>query len=115
MGGIRAHPFQEGENREHWRLNYENPVVQRMLAEDEEDSEGLGNVGFLSDRLSTEAPFWRLVCNLRFSPSELDKWTLEEMRMATAYMDMQNDYKRVWQPYFDMKKEETENESNEGG
>ena len=80
-------------------------VVQKMLSEDEEDSEGLGTVGFFSDRMTTEALFWRLVCNLRLSPSEIDKWPLSDMRMADAYMAMQNDYKRIWSPYYDMKRE----------
>lgn len=109
MGGVRTYPFQEGENREHWRLNYDNRVVQKMLADDEEDSEGLGAVGFLSQRLTTEALFWRLVCCLRVSPSELDSWTLGEMRMAAGYLDMQNDYKRIWSAFFELKKEDMSN------
>lgn len=76
-----------------------------MLAEDEEDSEGLGVVGTFSDEMTTEALFWRLVCNLRLSLTELDGWTLGEMRKADAYLSMQNDYKRIWSPYYDMKKE----------
>lgn len=80
-----------------------------MLSDDEDDSSGLGQVGFLSDRMTTEALFWRLVCNLRLSPSDVDSWTLGDMRMADAYMSMQNDYKRIWSPYYDLKREENEN------
>lgn len=76
-----------------------------MLADDEEDNIGIGCVGFLSDRLLSESLFWRIVCSLRLSPFEVDKWTLTDMRMAAAYLDMQNDYKRIWNPYFEMKKE----------
>lgn len=79
-----------------------------MLSDDEKDSEGLGQVGFFSDRMTIEALFWRLVCNLRLSPSELDTWPLSDMRMADAYMTMQNDYKRIWTPYRDMQREEEE-------
>lgn len=67
-----------------------------MLEEDGEDEVGIGHVGDMSDQLETEALFWRLVCNLRLSPSEIDRWTLSEMRLAEAYMKMQNDYKRVY-------------------
>lgn len=85
-------------------MNENNPVVRKMLADDEEDADGLGVVGFASDTLTTEAVFWKLVVNLHLPPSEVDKWTLEEMRLASAYMDMQADYRRIWSPYFDMKK-----------
>ena len=77
-----------------------------MQSEDAEDSEGLGTVGFLSERLTTEALFWRLVCCLRLSLNEVDAWTLSEMRLAAAYLNMQNDYKRIWTPYYQMKKDE---------
>ena len=77
-----------------------------MVEDDEKDSEGLGVVGTLSDEMTTEALFWRLVCNLRLSLKEVDSWTLGEMRKADAYMSMQNDYKRIWSPYYDLKKED---------
>jgi len=35
----------------------------KMLADDEEDSSELGVIGTLSDEMTTEALFWRLVCN----------------------------------------------------
>lgn len=76
-----------------------------MLSDDEDDSEGLGVVGYFSQKMTTESLFWRVVCNLRLPLSEVDRWTLGEMRMAGAYMEMQNDYKRIWSPYYDMKKE----------
>lgn len=115
MGGLRTDPFQDGEGSEHWRLNYDNPVVQRMLADDEDDSDGLGVVGTPSDQLATEALFWRLVCTLRLSPREIDTWTLGEMRLASAFLQMQNDYKRIWTPYFDLKKEGTIADGSFGG
>ena len=77
-----------------------------MVEDDEKDSEGLGVVGTLSDEMTTEALFWRLVCNLRLSLKEVDSWTLGEMCKADAYMSMQNDYKRIWSPYNDLKKED---------
>lgn len=73
-----------------------------MLNDDEEDSDGLGIVGFTSEKLSIEAMFWRIVCSLRLSLKEVDGWTLGEMRMAVAFLDMQSDYRRIWTPYFEM-------------
>ena len=83
-----------------------------MVEDDEKDSEGLGVVGTLSDEMTTEALFWRLVCNLRLSLKEVDSWTLGEMRKADAYMSMQNDYKRIWSPYYDLKKEDEAKNTN---
>lgn len=76
-----------------------------MLSDDDEDSEGLGDVGSMSGRLASEAPFWRLVCCLRLPLPEVDSWTLGEMRLASAFLEMQGDYKRIWNPYFEMKRE----------
>jgi hypothetical protein len=76
-----------------------------MLADDEEDAEGLGTVGNLSERLSTESMFWRLVCSLKVGKDEIDGWTLGEMRLASGYLDMQNDYKRIWPSYYELKKD----------
>ena len=77
-----------------------------MVEDDEKDSEVLGVVGTFSDEMTTEALFWRLVCNLRLSLKEVDSWTLGEMRKADAYMSMQNDYKRIWTPYYELKRKE---------
>ena len=77
-----------------------------MIQDDDKDSKELGVVGTLSDEMTTEALFWRLVCNLRLSLKEVDSWTMGEMRMADAYMSMQNDYKRIWPTYYNIKKEE---------
>ena len=66
-----------------------------MLEKDDKTTESLGTIGTFSDRMITEALFWRLVCNLRLSPKEIDTWTIGQMRMADAYMNMQNDYKRA--------------------
>ena len=76
------------------------------MVDDKIDSEGLGVVGTLSDEMITEALFWRLVCNLRLSLKEVDSWSLGEMRKADAYLSMQNDYKRIWSPYYDLKRNE---------
>lgn len=76
-----------------------------MSGEDDDDAEGIGLVGMMSEKLASEAMFWRVVIGARQSLSEVDKWTLGEMRLAIAYMDMQNDYKRVWKPYYDSKKD----------
>lgn len=84
-----------------------------MLAKDEKDSKGIGLVGTMSDEMLTEALFWRLVCNLRLSPSEIDKWTIGEMRKADAFLSMQTDYKRVWPVYFEMSKDDEDNEDPE--
>lgn len=105
MEGLRTYPFCEDEDLRHWRLNEANPVVQKMLSDDDEDSEGLGDVGSMSGRLASEAPFWRLVCCLRLPLAEVDSWTLGEMRLASAFLEMQGDYKRIWNPYFEMKRE----------
>ena len=48
--------------------------------------------------------FWNLVVNLRLSPSELDTWTLDEMRKATALLDMRQDYKSAWNAFYDVEK-----------
>lgn len=77
-----------------------------MTDDDKSDSEGLGVVGTLSDEMITEALFWRLVCNLRLSLKEVDSWTLGEMRKADAYLTMQNDYKRIWPSYYELKRKE---------
>lgn len=77
-----------------------------MTDDDKSDSDGLGVVGTMSDEMITEALFWRLVCNLRLSLKEVDSWTLGEMRKADAYMTMQNDYKRIWTTYYEMKRKE---------
>ena len=77
-----------------------------MIQDDDKDSKELGVVGTLSDEMTTEALFWRLVCNLRLSLKEVDSWTLGEMLKADAYMSMQNDYKRIWPTYYNIKKEE---------
>lgn len=77
-----------------------------MTDDDKSDSKGLGVVGTMSDEMITEALFWRLVCNLRLSLKEVDSWTLGEMRKADAYLTMQNDYKRIWTPYYELKRKE---------
>ena len=76
-----------------------------MLSDDEDDSDGIGEVGFLSETLSTEYIFWRIVCSIGFPIREVETWTLGEMRLAISFQTMQNDYKRIWQPYFEMKNE----------
>lgn len=76
-----------------------------MVEGDAKDSEGLGVVGTLSDEMTAEAPFWRLVCNLRLSPKEVDSWSMNEMRKAGAYLSMQNDYRRAISAYCDVKKD----------
>ncbi|MBR6448354.1 MAG: hypothetical protein IKS96_07275 [Fibrobacter sp.] len=85
-----------------------------MLADDEEDEEGIGNVGHMSDLLVTEALFWRLVCNLRLSPEDVDKWTLGEMRLADAYMTMKKDYKRIYHPYLKWKEKQEQEDGTFG-
>lgn len=80
-----------------------------MLSDDATDFAGVGTVGFLSERMKTEAPFWRLVCTLRLSLKEVDSWTLGEMRLADAFLTMQNDYKRIWSPYYDLQRKQNEN------
>lgn len=76
-----------------------------MQDDDESDFAGLGEVGYMSEQLSSEALFWRLVYHLRLSLSEVDSWSLSEMRLASGYMEMQNDYKRIWSTYYDLKRE----------
>lgn len=77
-----------------------------MMEDDGIDSKELGVVGTMSDEMITEALFWRLVCNLRLSLKEVDSWTLGEMRKADDYLTMQNDYKRIWTPYYELKRKE---------
>lgn len=85
-----------------------------MNNSDDEDSDELGRIGYMSDEMTTEAPFWRLVCSLRLSPSEIDRWTLDEMRKACAFLTMQNDYKRIWSVFYNRKTQDAENEAERG-
>ena len=85
-----------------------------MTEDDKTDSDGLGEIGTLSDEMTAEAPFWRLVCNLRLSLKELDSWTLGEMRMADAYMKMQNNYKRIMPVYYRMQGKDGEEVTDNG-
>jgi hypothetical protein len=80
----------------------------KMLADDENDSSELGVIGTLSDEMTTEALFWRLVCNLRLSPTELERWTLGDMRKADAYLPMQSDYKRAFYASRELQREDEE-------
>lgn len=84
-----------------------------MTEDDKIDSQGLGEIGTLSDEMTTEALFWRLVCNLRLSLKEVDSWTLDEMRKAGAFLSMQNDYKRAISAYSDVKKDENQEDEAE--
>lgn len=84
-----------------------------MTDDDKSDSEGLGVVGTMSDEMITEALFWRLVCNLRLSLKEVDSWTLGEMRKADAYLTLQNDYKRIWTTYYELKRKEESDVTDE--
>lgn len=106
MGGVRSDPFQVGEDSEHWHLNEDNPYVQRMAQQDDEDCARLGKVGNMSDRMSSEILFWRVVCSGGFSLREVDRWTLDEMRLAAGFNRMQSDYKRLWNTFYDVNREE---------
>ena len=83
------------------------------MAKDEIDSKGLGLVGTMSDEMLTEALFWRLVCNLRLSPKEIESWTIGDMRKADSYMAMQMDYKRIWPVYYDLSRNDDDVEDPE--
>lgn len=109
MGGIRPYPFQVGENAEHWALNRDNRIVQRMLDIDGDESDEMGDVGKLSPKLSSELLFWKLVCTLHLSLKEVDSWTLDEMRLAAAFGQMTSDNKRLWSTFYDVRREENNN------
>lgn len=73
-----------------------------MLATRQKDFSELGVIGHLSQDVDDEYIFWNLVVGLRLSPSEVDTWTLEEMRKATALLDMRQDYKSAWNAFYDV-------------
>lgn len=75
-----------------------------MLSSRQNDFNVLGIIGHLSQAVEDEYMFWNLVVNLRLSPSELDTWTLDEMRKATALLDMRQDYKSAWNAFYDVEK-----------
>lgn len=75
-----------------------------MLSSRQKDFNDLGIIGHLSQAVEDEYMFWNLVVNLRLSPSELDTWTLDEMRKATALLDMRQDYKSAWNAFYDVEK-----------
>lgn len=75
-----------------------------MLTSRQKDFNDLGIIGHLSQAVEDEYMFWNLVVNLRLSPSELDTWTLDEMRKATALLDMRQDYKSAWNAFYDVEK-----------
>lgn len=72
-----------------------------MLEDRKTDMAGLGNIGQLSQAIEDEYIFWNIVVSLRLSPSEVDTWTLEEIKKVSAVLDMQQDYKSAWKKYFD--------------
>lgn len=73
-----------------------------MLTTRQRDFNNLGMIGHLSDSVEDEYMFWNIVVNLKMSPSEVDNWTLEEMRKATAIMDMRQDFKSAWNAFYDI-------------
>lgn len=73
-----------------------------MLASREKDFVDLGIIGHLSQAVEDEYMFWNLVIALRLSPSEIDTWTLDEMRKATALLEMKQDYKSAWNAFYDI-------------
>lgn len=75
-----------------------------MLETRRKDFNELGVIGQLSQEVEDEYMFWNLVVGLRLPPSELDTWTLEEMRKATAIIDMRQDYKSAWNAFFDVER-----------
>ncbi len=75
-----------------------------MLTSRQKDFNDLGIIGHLSQAVEDEYMFWNLVVNLRLSPSEIDTWTLDEMRKATALLDMRQDYKSAWNAFYDVEK-----------
>ena len=64
-----------------------------MLSSRQSDLNRMGEIGHLSKEVDDEFLFWNLVVTLRMSPSEVDTWTLDEMRKATALLNMRQDYK----------------------
>lgn len=72
-----------------------------MLSSRQNDIRCIGNIGKLSEEIEDEYIFWNIVVKLRLSPSEVDKWTLDEMRKANAVMDMQQDYKSAFRVLYE--------------
>lgn len=68
-----------------------------MLTERRDNFNKLGGIGHLTGDVEDEYMFWNLVVTLRLPPSELDRWTLGEMRKATAVLDMKNDFSLAYQ------------------
>lgn len=77
-----------------------------MEDESEEEFDKIGEIGSTSKIMDEQVMFWRIVVNLHFTPSEVDKWTLEEMRIVSAFLKMQNDYKDAYSVLMDMERGE---------
>lgn len=73
-----------------------------MLTSRQKDLDAIGSIGHLSQAVEEEYIFWNIVVSLRLPPSEVDKWTLDEMRKATAVMDMRQDIKAAWNAFYDV-------------
>ena len=76
-----------------------------MMSEDSEDDVDMGVIGKVRGRLEKETIFWRIVVTLRMQPSDVDGWSLGEMRAAISFVNMQNDYKRAWSAMYDIRRE----------
>jgi hypothetical protein len=52
-------------------------------------------VGKLSKDIEAELPYWLLVIDHNKSPKELDEYTMEEILIIHAILEMRRDYKQA--------------------
>lgn len=101
MGCGRNDGFYDGQ--EHWKLNPNNPIVARMLSEDEQDSDDMGLVGITSDELEIESVLFDISSSLHIPLSDVSSWSLNQMRLALAYKLKKIQQERAFVVYSEMK------------
>lgn len=101
MGCGRNDGFYDGQ--EHWKLNPNNPIVTRMLYEDERDNDDMGLIGITSDELEIESVLFDISSSLHIPLSDVSSWTLKQMRLALAYKIKKIQQERAFVVYSEMK------------
>ncbi len=101
MGGCFTFGFYDGQ--EHWQLNPNNPVVQKMLSDDSIDVEEMGVIGIESEELEVASILFDISSSLHIPISEINEWDLNRMRLAIAYNSRKIQTERAFIVFSDMK------------
>ena len=101
MGRSWIDGFYNGQ--EHWKLNPNNPIVAKMLYEDEQDSDDMGLIGITSDELEVESVLFDISSSLHIPLSDVITWSLNQMRLALAYKLKKIQQERAFVVYSEMK------------